>query len=905
MTKAGASKTAREKFGTSIDARAESRVTPQKSAGDTPVMRQFHAAKAQYPDALLFFRMGDFYELFYEDAVIAAKALELTLTSRNKGAADEIPMAGVPHHAASAYLQRLLEQGYRVAICEQMADPATVKGIVPREVVRVVSPGLPFDEASLSPREHLFLAAIERASDPSGDRFGLAAVDVSTCELFAVECSSFEGVLAELRRWEAREIVLDDRDPASEGWALVLSAEFARLSVRRVHFTHEPDVEAIGALLKGATCSSTIAQRAIGSLLALIRLSEPKLEAQIHRFSFIDARRTLVLDDAALRHLELVRTFSGDTEGSLLSVLDRTQTAGGARLLRARLVAPLFDLAAIRRRHDEVEAWFAEPELRARARRQLGEFTDVARVVVRLSRGRGVPKDLVLLRRSLRALPELRAALAPLQARLTVALPDLEDIAELLERAIAEDPPVKVSDGGVLREGFDAALDEARRLKEGGQRLLLELEERLRHTHQIPTLKVKFTRVFGWYLEVSRGQAARAPKDWRRKQTVATGERYTTDELDDLAERLASAEDDAARREAALFTEVTTEVAAAADRFFALAEALSACDVAVALADVAHARDYVRPEMCMDPILELTDARHPVVEARHELGRFVPNDVQLSAVPHDASAARLWLITGPNMAGKSTFMRQVALAAVMAHVGSFVPAKHARIGLVDRVMTRVGASDNLGRGESTFMVEMKETASVLRLATAQSLVVLDEIGRGTSTFDGLAIAWAVAEYLEEHVACRALFATHYHELTALGDGRPTVQNFSVSAREHQGSLVFLHRLERGKSSRSYGVACARLAGVPEPVLARAGALLRELEARERPGRGRSPQLSLFAAPLPSAQPDAPMHAPEPKTLSVRDADVLATLRAVALDATTPLEALNILSRLRAQLSSPE
>ncbi|MDP8999387.1 MAG: DNA mismatch repair protein MutS, partial [Myxococcota bacterium] len=621
----------------------------------------------------------------------------------------------------------------------------------------------------------------------------------------------------------------------------------------------------------------------------------------------------LALDDSTQAHLELVRAADGGERGSLLAQIDATGTAPGARLLRRRLLAPLTSVAEIRRRQDAVELFVSQPGVRAEVREGLADVGDLERLAVKLALDRAAPRDLGAMRRSLVALPGLAQALERCpdpSAREALGLnadqPWIDtcaDLCELLSRAVADEPPARVSDGGVMRDGFDHDLDEARDLMRGGQRMIVALEARLREGSGISSLKLRYTRVFGWYIEVTRAHLVKAPKEWRRKQTVATGERFTSDDLDALADKLAHAEERASSREAELFVRIVSDLARHAERLRSVAASLAAYDVACALAEVAHRDDWARPIVDDSLDLVLEDARHPVVERLAAAGRFVPNDVSLAAV--DGGRARLWLVTGPNMAGKSTLMRQTAIAVILAQMGAFVPARRARIGIVDRVLTRVGASDNLSRGESTFMVEMKETANVLRRATKRSLVVLDEIGRGTSTYDGLAIAWAVAEHLHDTIACRAMFATHYHELTDLATTRaPTCESWSVSAREYEGDIVFLHKLQRGAASRSYGIACARLAGVPEPVLARARLLLGELErgialpsgspsslhARSEAGRA---QLGLFEGE--ATPPGGAKAEPHP---------ALEALRAVETDRLTPLEALQLVAALKKLATAP-
>ena len=895
-------------------------------------MRQYLAAKAAYPDALLFFRMGDFYELFFDDAVVAAKVLDLTLTSRNKGSPDPIPMAGVPHHAGASYVQRLLDQGFKVAICEQMADPATVKGIVPREVVRVATPAIAYDDSAVDARKNLFMAALE--VDAATGRVGIAALDFSTGELCACEADGASAALSEIVRLDPREVL---GGAGTTELVEAVKAALPRAAVRALSVTVPTTstrdlAEAIarldGVLGKGEArkaCSSDLALVAAAHCVALAQECEPGRKLPLSRLVPYELGDTLVLDDAAQRHLELVRTMDGESgrgTGSLLAQIDMTRTSPGARLLRRRLLSPRTDVAEIRRRLDGVELFVTQPGLRAEIRARLDKVADIERLAVKLAVDRIGPRELLALRTSLAELPGVDDALAACRdpgAREALGLAvetasaleqkgrepfvdRAQDLTTLLEASIVDDPPIRASDGGVFRDGFDAELDEARTLTRDGQRLIVELEGRLREEAQIPSLKLRYTRVFGWYMEVTRTHLAKAPKAWRRKQTVATGERFTCDELDTLADKLAHAEDRLSSREAELFVDLVKKLAVHSERLRSIASRLASLDVSSALAELAHRDDYTRPDVDDSCELILEDARHPVVERLAAAGRFVPNDLVLDAMAEaSADRSRLWIVTGPNMAGKSTFMRQIALAVVLAQMGSFVPARRAKIGVVDRVLTRVGASDNLSRGESTFMVEMKETANILRRATKRSLVVLDEIGRGTSTYDGLSIAWAVAEHLHDVVGCRALFATHYHELTDLTASCASAENHSVSAREHEGSIVFFHKVQRGAASRSYGVACARLAGLPEPVLARARAILGSLERgaaspagdgkRETQRGRRVPQLDLFGSGGSSTAANDGTGAAPPSA-------AVEMLRALDLDRMTPLEALTTLAKLK-------
>jgi len=893
------------------------------SGAETPVMRQYLAAKAAHPDALLFFRMGDFYELFFEDAVVAAKALELTLTSRNKGSPDAIPMAGVPHHAGAAYVQRLLDQGFKVAICEQMADPSTVKGIVPREVVRVATPSIAYDDSAVDARKNLFMLAVE--VDAASGKVGVAALDFSTGELCACEADGISAALSEVVRLDPREVL---GGTASADLIQAIREALPRVTVRAIEGATRDLAGSVATLDdvlgKGEarkSCKSDVALVAAARCVALARECEPGRKLPLSRLVPYELGDTLVLDDAAQRHLELVRTMDGESgrgTGSLLAQIDMTRTSPGARLLRRRLLAPRTDVAEIRRRLDGVELFVTQPGLRTEIRGRLDRVADLERLAVKLAVDRIGPRELLALRTSLAELPGIDDALAACRdpaAReaLGVGLKERfvdrgEDLRGLLDAALVDDPPMRASEGGVFRDGFDTELDEARTLTRDGQRLIVELEGRLREDAQIPSLKLRYTRVFGWYMEVTRTHLAKAPKAWRRKQTVATGERYTCDELDSLADKLAHAEDRLSSREGELFVDLVKKLAVHSDRLRVIAARLAMLDVSSALAELAHRDDYTRPDVDDSHELILEDARHPVVERLAAAGRFVPNDLVLDAgqAPSE-DRSRLWIVTGPNMAGKSTFMRQVALAVVLAQTGSFVPARRAKIGVVDRVLTRVGASDNLSRGESTFMVEMKETANILRRATRRSLVVLDEIGRGTSTYDGLSIAWAVAEHLHDVVGCRALFATHYHELTDLTASCASAENHSVSAREHSGNIVFFHKVQRGAASRSYGVACAKLAGLPEPVLARARAILGSLErgAASPAGGGkvtrgkRRPQLDLFASGGSGVAANDGNEAGEAGQGMVGASPAVEMLLALDLDRMTPLEALTTLAKLKA------
>ncbi|MCA9537034.1 MAG: DNA mismatch repair protein MutS [Myxococcales bacterium] len=871
------------------------------SKGHSPVILQFLKAKEQYPDALLFFRLGDFYELFFDDAVRASELLGIVQSFRGKDPdGNPIPMAGVPHHAASGYLTRLLRMGQKVAICEQMADPSTVKGVVPREVVRVITPGLCLEPDALDDRAEHLLAALYAGRE----RVGLCAFDLSTGALRACDLPDVDAALAELVRLDPRELLLPELSGPLH------DAVRAQLENTPGQLAPASEAGLLAEVLGSDQAADTRAAfsaealRAIESVIAYASASQPGTPLSVQRVGHYDPSEQLILDEAAVRNLEIVRTLAGERQGSLLHHLDVTKTPMGARLLRRRLLAPLTAVGRIRRRHDKVEALVGNAALRGTLRATLAAAGDLERLATRVAMNSASPRDLGAIRASLCAAEALAAQLVEggsgfTDDPLSDAVPRMlrPALRAQLERELVEDPPTTSRAGGIVRPGVDPELDELRGLSETGKDVLLALEQREREATGIGSLKIRFNKVFGYFFEVTRSNLGAVPAHFVRKQTVANAERFVTEELVNLEERILTADDRAKALEEAHFERLCEAVRAEADALRALSSELAVLDVHAALAEVAHRFDYVRPEVDTDTALELLESRHPIVERLSAAGEFVPNDVLL-----DSDGPRLMVLTGPNMAGKSTAMRQVALAVILAQAGGFVPAAKARIGVVDRVFTRVGASDNLSRGQSTFMVEMTEAASILRGASARSLVILDEIGRGTSTYDGLSIAWAVAEHLHDAIGCRAIFATHYHELCELADTRPGVVNFNVAAREHGESVVFLHKLVPGGANRSYGIAVARLAGVPPIVLARAKTLLQDLEkgaalpsgahARMRPldDAGKA-QLSLF---VPASEAKRGPSAVE-RTLAELDVDRM-----------TPLDALVALARLRALLDdTPE
>jgi len=835
---------------------------PHEHGKDTPVMRQFLDMKARYPDALLMFRMGDFYETFFEDAVTAASVLDIALTSRDKDAVDPVPMAGVPYHALGGYLRTLVERGMKVAICEQLETPEEARKrratIVRRDVVRVVTPGALLDEEHLRSGEPNFLAAMVAAGEPGGAS-SLALLDISCGELIVIAAESGSTVQAELARFGPKEILAD---PALHAWLReALGPEAPRLEA----VTDAPPKPVARRALAladdaGVTLTARDAQ-AVAMALAYAEATQPGQTLLLHRLRRHEPAAHLVLDEPAVRNLELFRTLrDGARKGSVLWAIDQTQTSMGARTLRAWLGAPSRDLATIRARQEGLGALMEEPGLRAELQSRLKDVRDVVRLAARARLGTVTPRELGAMRASLAALPGLSTLVAELRQRRTdgriPALLDLGDgqdppdlLADVhgdLARTLVDEPPAHGREGGMIREGADPELDEQRRLRDGGREALAAIETRERERTGIP-LKVQHNRVFGYFIEVSKTHLARVPKDYVRKQTLAGAERYVTEELAGHEAKVLGAQAQALVREQALFAELRARVSRAGERLCRVGERVAVLDVLAGLAEVAARHDYCRPVVTEDPVLVVEEGRHPVVERMLDAGRFVPNDTRLRAQAGGGSGgpddARMWLVTGPNMGGKSTVMRQVALIAILAHMGAYVPARAATVGLCDRVFTRVGAADDLGRGDSTFMVEMRETAQILSHASDRSLVLLDEIGRGTATFDGLALAWAIAEFLHDQVGCRTMFATHYHELCALETTLSGVRNVHVTVHEQRGTIVFLHQVEPGPAGRSYGIQVGRLAGLPARVLRRAGRILGRLEAD--PHAAGAPQLDLF------------------------------------------------------------
>jgi DNA mismatch repair protein MutS len=859
----------------------------------TPLMQQYREIKARHQNAILFFRMGDFYEMFYGDAEVASRALGLTLTSRNNGGASQVPLAGVPVKAASDYLRRLVQQGFRVAICEQVEDPKLAKGIVRREVVETITPGAAFADDMLDGARNNFLCAVHVA----GEMAGIAAVDLSTGEfrLVMVHRRDADAALAKL---SPREVIVPTGQPDAvalvvsldalvterEGWefeaALASSAMAEHFAVRSIEGfgIDAADAPAVGAA---------------GALLRYLRELQPAGLPHLARPTLERPGGTMPLDEMTRRNLELVESLrGGDVSGTLLGVLDRTQTPMGARLLRQWILSPLTDPVTIDARLDAVGALATDAIARAALRTALDGVRDVERLAGKTAASRANPRDLRALGDSLGRLPDVEVALrrtTPAGVLLSL-LGEWDSGAEMAHDicgTLAERPPAAIGESGeTVAPGVDAALDELRSIATGGKDAIAMLQQAERARTGIATLKVGYNRVFGYFIEVTNANAHLVPDDYQRRQTLTGAERYVTPALKEFEEKVLHATERIETLERQLFEALRARIGGEIARLQRMSGTLAQLDVLATLAEVAMREGYVRPQVNEGFTLDITAGRHPVVERMMPRDQFIPNDVQLDV------AARMIILTGPNMAGKSTILRQIGLIVLMAQMGSFVPASAAEIGIADRLFTRVGASDNLVRGQSTFMVEMSETSAILHTATARSLVLLDEIGRGTSTWDGVSIAWAVSEHLHERVGCKTVFATHYHELTQLADDFVSICNYNVSVTEVGEKILFLHKLMPGGADRSYGIEVGRLAGLPQPVITRARALLQLLEGEQlavslgRNGKRVAPapakeQLALFA-------PGAPPHA------------VVRRLRTIDANTMTPLEALALLAQLAAE-----
>jgi len=881
----------------------------------TPMLQQYLEIKAQHPDTILFYRMGDFYEMFFDDAITAARVLGITLTSRSaKDEVNKVPMCGVPFHALTGYLARMIKAGYRVAICEQIEDPKEAKGIVRREVVRVVSPGVTTDDQLLDAKSDCFVCALSFKHRSSKELLaGLAAIDVSTGRFQVNEVPFFlkdpSPLVDEFTRLRPAELLIAQSD-MEEHAALtgLLTTHLGQLCLTgRPDFHFEPRT-ALAALtehfrianLAGFGCETlTTAINAAGALLLYLRETQKSDLSHIKRISPLSHSGYLIVDDASRRNLELTETLvGGNREGSLLSVLDQTATPMGARLLRRWLLFPLQDEKHIQARLDSVQELLRLAETRAEIRRLLDSVYDLERLCSRLVLGHGNARDMSAIKASLAQLPALQSILSactsPMLCALAAEFDILADLHLLIDKAIRDDAPITLREGNLIREGYNAELDHFLLLLRDGKKLILDLETAERERSGLGKLKVGYNKVFGYYFEVSRTQADALPEYFIRKQTLVNAERFITPELKELEHSILTAQERRLDLEYGLFLEVREQLVAHNQRLLATANLLAQVDVLACFAEIANRNRYHRPTLNSTRSITITEGRHPVIERTMEPGRFVPNDIHL-----DQQSDELLIITGPNMAGKSTVLRQTALIVLMAHLGSFVPAETADICLVDRIFTRVGAMDDLRKGQSTFMVEMNETANILNNATENSLVILDEIGRGTSTYDGLAIAWAVAEELAQKndIGIKTLFATHYHELTDLAATSDKIQNYSIAVKEWNDSIIFLHKLVKGATNRSYGIQVAALAGVPAHVIARAYTILKNIELGEFTHQGQ-PKIAAGRKNKRQHPAQLPLFTPPIDP-------VLHMLAQVNPDEVTPKQALAILYQALEQLNATQ
>ncbi len=882
----------------------------------TPLMKQYREIKRQHLDAILLFRMGDFYEMFDQDAVTASKVLEITLTARNKSKGIETPLCGFPYHAAEGYIAKLIRRGFKVAVCEQMEDPKLAKGIVKREVIRVVTPGTILDSNLLDAKDNNYLASLY----PAKNGFGLSFLDISTGDFFIAEIAGGDN-LAELdtvlARFTPREIVLPKGHESGPGLAALL-----RQYTQAINTGDDWTFDITTALrtlldhfkvasLEGFGCSNMKSGiSAAGAALRYIEETQKTGLANIHRIKPFLVREYMVLDASCQRNLELVRNiYDGSTKGTLLSVLDSTVTSMGARKLREWLLNPLMNAMEIEHRLDAVAEFKNDHQLRSSIMAALGAVYDLERLISRVSLGVANARDLLALKQSFTALPRLHELLIKCTARMIAdgaqAWDDLPEVFQLIESAINDDPPYTLREGKLIKKGYNAELDELRSISSEGKGWIAGIELRERERTGINSLKVSYNRVFGYYIEVTKTNLANVPQDFIRKQTLANAERFITPELKEYEDKVLCAEEKILDLEYRLFQQVRESVAASTLRVQEVARRLAVLDCLVSLAEAAAKNNYARPMVLDGDMLKIAEGRHPVVEQLSLEERFIPNDTLL-----DCEENQLIVLTGPNMAGKSTYMRQVAMIAIMAQMGGFVPAREAQIGIVDRVFTRIGASDFITRGQSTFMVEMNETANILNNATDRSLIILDEIGRGTSTFDGISIAWAVAEYIHTKIRARTLFATHYHELTELALTMDRVKNYTVAIKEWNDQIIFLRRVVEGGADKSYGIQVARLAGLPEAVIRRAREVLANLEKAEFNDLGEPVAASRLGAegsdrkksPVSKKPGEHEAIAPQLGLFTSEAGLLYKELQDLDLNAMTPLDAMNALHELKKKMN---
>ncbi|MBQ2821729.1 MAG: DNA mismatch repair protein MutS [Thermoguttaceae bacterium] len=884
----------------------------------TPMMRQYQEAKKAYPDTVLLFRMGDFYEMFHDDARLGARVLNLALTSREKGE-NAMPMAGFPHHQLEAYIGKLISNGYRAAVCDQMEDPKLAKGIVKREVTRVVTPGTLTEDILLNPKESNYLAG----AVIDGAVVGIAWIELSTGKFYAAGFpkSRFYDQLArimpseclisekeELPDWLMNKMMITRRPEWASGLAFAQKEVIEHLRVMNLDgfgfdFQVPEDKQAI---------------RAAGMVLDYLKETQKASLEHIDSLTAYHSGETLEIDESSRRSLEISRTLrEGKREGSLLATLDWAVTSMGSRMLADWVSNPLTNKKLIELRQDAVAELLEDPNTSSDLRKDLRGIYDLERLLTRVATGRANPRDLYAIGQTLSMLPEIRERVqkmkSPLLARINGEIDVCPDLADTIRKSIIDNPPLTISDGGIIRPGYSKELDELRQAASGGREWITKYQAEIQEKTGIQNLKVGFNKVFGFYIEVNNSQKEKVPNTFIRKQTVKNAERYITQDLKEYEEMVLTSDERQKELEQQLFSELRTLTLQYRQRMVTTANVLAELDVLLAFAELARMRNYCRPEVTEEQELEILDGRHPVLDMVTPDGDFVPNDVMC-----DDERGKILLITGPNMSGKSTFIRQVALLTLMTQIGSFIPARQARIGLVDRIFTRVGASDELARGQSTFMVEMTETARILNMATSKSLVILDEIGRGTSTYDGISLAWAIIEHLHERIGCRTLFATHYHELTDLSSTFKRIRNLNVAVREWNDEVIFLHKIIEGATDKSYGIHVARLAGVPTEVLTRAASILAQMEERQnellnagRLGRQTSGDSENQAEPDTSFAegPRAPLKALDSDQVlqskgrdvqfllfDPHDSPVIEELRKLNVERTTPFEALQLLAK---------
>ncbi len=862
----------------------------------TPLMQQYRQVKAKHPDTVLLFRMGDFFETFEEDAVIASRVLGIVLTRRGNGAAGEVPLAGFPHHALEAYLPKLLRAGHRVAICEQLEDPKLAKGIVKRDVIEVVTPGVSFSDKVLDQKQNNFLACVALPSPlaTGADVVGFAFVDVSTGE-FGVSEVPLRNLAEQIVTLQAREILVQKRD--ADAVKSILSDRFQGLVSRLDDWIFNGDY-AYELLvnhfrtqsLKGFGIEGmTVGLLAAGAVMNYLNETQKANLPHIRKITPFDIGEFIVLDASTKRNLEITASMAGQSDGTLFSVIDHTLTPMGGRMLKQWVNRPLKTLEPIRKRLDAVRAFVGSAPLRQKVREDLAQIGDLERLVGRIATGRANPREVAQMRIFLERIPAVRVDLAPATVELlqdsVAALDPLEDIVQTIRRALEDDPPLSLTDGGVVRAGFSAELDEIRTLARGAKDWVARLQVSERERTGIPSLKVGYNNVFGYYIEVTNTHKERVPADYIRKQTLTNAERYITPELKDYEDKILHAEERMLTLETQLFADLRQSIAERAATIQRNAAVLAALDCLASLADVAVENRYACPTVDESSRIEIRQGRHPVIERLLPPGEhYTPNDAVL-----DVDSDQILIITGPNMSGKSSYLRQVGLIVLLAQVGSFVPAESATIGIVDRIYTRVGASDNIASGESTFLVEMHEAANIVNTATRRSLILLDEIGRGTSTFDGISIAWALTEFIHERLGAKTLFATHYHELNELADLFPRIRNLKVDVREYGDKVIFLHKVTPGFADHSYGIQVAQMAGLPEEVTDRARTILRNLEGSD---------LVVHGGDRPSAAgrvtgPDVQL-----TMFEMKDDKLRSELRALDVERLTPLEALQKLAELK-------